>query len=161
MSAIDEATFAKVREEQRMTPFHDGEAMIRATLERYLELRGSSRNTITELDLEERARIAGDRGPVPGLKTFDAPPPDEYEGRVVVLEVVRLGDHAHITVCTGRQHAKRASTRPTYHRGEAGRLVMAWHDWLHWRAALDAGPAWTWIAEVEVPTPAQIERYTG
>lgn len=120
-----------------------------------------SRNVITADVLEERAIAIGDRDPVPGLKTFDTPPPDEYEGRMVVLEVLRLGDHAHITVCTGRQHARRGSGRPAYHRGEAGKLVMAWTDWLHWRAALDDGPEWTWIAEVEVPTPGQIERYAG
>jgi hypothetical protein len=96
----------------------------------------------------------------PGGRTFWAPPPLDYEGRVVCFEVIRLGDHAHIEVSTGRQHANGPSREPTYHKGVAGRLVFAWGDWVHLRDALDAIP-WVWLAEVEEPTPAQVDRYIG
>lgn len=119
----------------------------------------TTRNVITQEDLEERER-AGDRQ-MPGAWTFATPPPDDYEGRVVCFEVVRLGDHAHIGISTGRQHASGKASRPTFHRGTAGRIIVAWEDWLHWRAALDAGPEWMWVAEVENPTPAQLDRYTA
>jgi len=99
----------------------------------------------------------GDR---PGGYTFNAPTPDTYEGRIVLYSVVRLGDHAHITVETGRQHANGEERPPDIHRSEAGRLVLRWEDWLHLRPALDAIP-WVWIAEVEQPTTRQLERYVG
>lgn len=95
-----------------------------------------------------------------GGRTFCAPPPLDYEGRVVCLEAIRVADHAHIEVSTGRQHANGPGRDPTYHKGVAGRLVFAWGDWVHLRDALDAIP-WVWLAEVEEPTPAQVDRYAG
>lgn len=118
-----------------------------------------TRNVITAEDLDGRER-AGDRN-MPGSQTFATPPPDDYEGRVVCFEVLRLGDHAHITVSTGRQHAKGASSRPTFHRGEAGKLVFGWEDWLHFRAMLDAGPEWVWVAEVQNPTRGMLDKYVA
>lgn len=102
--------------------------------------------------------VVWNRGDPPGRWTFNAPPPDDYEGRIVCFETLRLGDHAHIEVSTGRQHNNGAPRTPTYHKGEAGKLIFAWEDWLHFRAALDAIP-WCWIAEVEHPTPGQLDRY--
>lgn len=96
-----------------------------------------------------------------GANTFATPPPDDYEGRLICFEVVRLGDHAHVNVSTGRQHANGPRRTPTFHKGDAGRIVMQWEDWLHWRAALDSGPPWQWIVEVEHPRPGQIQKYAG
>jgi len=98
--------------------------------------------------------------PAERIVRLNAPPPADYEGRVVCFEVLRLGDHAHMEVSTGRQHASGPGRDPTYHKGGAGHLVFAWEDWLHFRDALDAIP-WVFLAEVENPTPEQLDRYTA
>lgn len=99
----------------------------------------------------------------PGAWTFNAPPPDEYDGRMFTLATVRLGDHAHVDVYTGRQNALHdGQITPTHHLGYAGRLVMAWGDWTLFRDKLadDAHPEFL-IREVENPTHAQLETHVG
>lgn len=53
MSRIDEAAFAKVAAEQRSTPWSNGEAMIRAALERYLELAADEPEPVIESQSDE------------------------------------------------------------------------------------------------------------
>lgn len=112
-----------------------------------------TRNLIT-------AEVAeSNRTGLPGGLTFNALPPHDYEGFVLVVACVRLGDHAHLDVETGRQIVDGVG-RPIVHRGAAGRLVMAWPDWLAVRDLLELVP-WTRIAEVENPTVGQARRHAS
>ena len=109
------------------------------------------------------ADIAAQNRESPGALTFNAPPPDEYGGPILVLATVRLGDHAHVDVYSGRQNAlKDGQLHPTVHRGHAGRLVFAWRFWTALRDSLatDAHPE-VLIREVELPTKAQLETHVG
>lgn len=95
----------------------------------------------------------------PGGYTFNAFTPDDYHGTAFSFASVRIGDHAHIEVESGRAigtppggaHAELRTSR-------AGKLILRWHEWLELRAILDADPR-VRIAEVEHPTPGQVERY--
>lgn len=95
-----------------------------------------------------------------GALTFNAFPPDNYCGVILVFAAVRLGDHAHVEVQSGRwvpvpgegRFRARAAV------GLAGRFVLRWHEWLRLRDDLDRGTVYR-IAEVEKPTDAQLDRY--
>lgn len=84
-----------------------------------------------------------------------------------MLATVRVGDHAHVDVYTGGR--KRPGPDPVgdvTHRmslgGHAGRLVIAWPDWVSMRDRLAGGdhPEYL-IREVENPTQAQLETHVG
>jgi hypothetical protein len=90
-----------------------------------------------------------------GGYTFNAFPPDGYEGLVWVYGVLRIGDHAHLFVHTGRQHVQGDGT-PRLSYGGAGHLIVKWPEWLLMRTELDAIP-FVRIAEMERPTVDQIE----
>lgn len=99
----------------------------------------------------------------PGALTFNAEPPRDFDGRNFILATVRLGDHAHVDCYTGRQNAiKDGQLTPTQHRGHAGRLVMAWDDWVLLRdlLAADELPQFL-IREVENPTQGQLDTHVG
>lgn len=98
----------------------------------------------------------------PGFRTFNAMPPVDYDGLMMVFACVRLGDHAHVEVQSGRW----LGTSPS-HKGElsgscmvglAGRMLLRWHEWVAFRDLLDATTPYR-IAEVECPTDAQLDRY--
>ncbi len=106
---------------------------------------------VVEPEQAERNRTEGIGG-----YTFNAFPPDDYEGLLLVVACVRLGDHAHLEVSSGR--AGGAPGRPTtLHYGLAGRLILRWPEWLKFRELLDTAP-WVRIAEVERPTKGQLDR---
>jgi hypothetical protein len=106
-----------------------------------------TRNVVSD----EQAEINRYRGGY----TFNAFPPDDYEGLVWVYGALRIGDHAHLVVHTGRQHIQR-NDEPRISYGGAGHLIVKWPEWLLMRDALDAVP-FVRIAEVERPTVEQIE----
>jgi hypothetical protein len=119
--------------------------------------------------LAYRNEISAARGEAnrqrPGAYTFNAFPPDDYEGLLLVVHAVRVGDHAHVKVESGRQVAKpkggdglSLGGRPTVHYGYAGKLVLRWSEWIKLRDDLEL-LEWTRIAEVECPTPEQARRY--
>jgi hypothetical protein len=114
---------------------------------------GESRNLIVE-EIAERNRTEGEGG-----YTFNAYPPDDYEGFVLVVACIRLGDHAHVEIESGRQVIPRDG-RPQIGRSRAGRLIFPWREWLLIRPLLEMVP-WTRIAEVERPTQGQALRQTG
>jgi hypothetical protein len=99
-----------------------------------------------------------------GRYTFNAFPPEGYEGFVLVVAALRLGDHAHLEVSTGRtapRHSALESVeawRVRLRYALAGRLIMRWEEWLIVRAALDGVP-WARIAEVERPSKGQLEHH--
>lgn len=95
-----------------------------------------------------------------GGYTFNLFPEDDYEGRVFVFAVIRIGDHAHIEVSTGWALPARHGRMASMNMGFAGRLVMAWRDWLTFRDTLAMGED-VRIAEVERPTIGQAERYVA
>lgn len=110
-----------------------------------------SRNLVAS----EQATLNRERG---GL-TFNAMPPEGYIGIVLVFAAVRLGDHAHVEVQSGRWHA--SSLDPSEgmcSTGMAGRLVLRWHEWVAFRDQLDLSTPHR-IAEVERPTRGQLDRY--
>jgi hypothetical protein len=117
---------------------------------------GVSRNLVAPETVEHN-RIR------PGALTFNAPSPNDFEGRQFTLATVRIGDHAHIDCYSGRQNAlKDGQSTPTQHRGYAGRLVMAWPDWALLRDSLATTelPQFL-IREVENPTKAQLDTHVG
>ncbi len=115
-----------------------------------------SRNTLDPEAAQENRTTPGC-----GRWTFNAPPPEDYIGPAIVIEAVRLGDHAHITVSTGHCHpGKSGWDRQHVHMGTAGRLIFAWHDWVRWRDQLEAIPS-MWLTEVECPTPGMLDKYAG
>lgn len=97
-------------------------------------------------------------GPPPGGCTFNAFPPEGYEGPILTFAAVRLGDHAHIEVRSGRWHINGPESARGI-TGQAGKLVLRWHEWAHLRDALDAGSVYR-IAEVENPNAEQLARLT-
>jgi len=113
-----------------------------------------SRNLITD-EIAESNRSGKRPG---GGYTFNAFPPDDYEGFVLVVACVRLGDHAHLDVESGRQVIG-GNGDAQIHRSRAGRLIFPWHEWLRVRGLLELVP-WTRIAEVENPTPGQLEHHS-
>lgn len=100
----------------------------------------------------------------PGALTFNAEPPEDYAGKLLILAAIRLGDHAHIDVYTGRMVPRKPgqSMEACVRRGHAGELVMQWHFWEWVRDALatETNPA-VFIREVEFPTVAQLEANVG
>lgn len=95
-----------------------------------------------------------------GRYTFNAFTPEDYAGVAFVFAVIRLGDHAHVEVESGRAIPQPERGSPRYSTGVAGRLCLRWHEWEKLRAILDAHPEFR-IAEVEQPTDGQVERYTA
>lgn len=116
-----------------------------------------TRNLVPEENAENNR---SERYPKGGY-TFNAFPPEEYEGRIFVVAVMRLGDHAHVEFHTGRQVPVPSNVRrPTLHYGRAGMLVMQWADWLVLREVYDADERFR-IAEVENPTDKQLDYHLG
>lgn len=91
-----------------------------------------------------------------GAYTFNLFPPGDWDGFIFTVIVVRLGDHAHLDVRTGRSTSRGEGVSG----GEAGKLVMAWAHWLHLRGMLEHHPG-VRIAEVECPTRGQLERHVA
>jgi hypothetical protein len=92
---------------------------------------------------------------VPGAYTFNAYPPDDYDGIAFTLAVLRLGDHAHIEVNSGRA-VPQPDGQQRLPRSRAGRLILRWHEWEVLRAILGTHDCIR-IAEVERPTQEQLE----
>lgn len=112
----------------------------------------ASRNLIAE-EVAEYNRTEREGG-----HTFNAFVPRDYEGAIFVVAALRIGEHAHVEVSSGRQIVQ-PNEEPRDHRSVAGRLILRWDDWLMLRGLLEMVP-WTRIAEVERPTPGQLERHT-
>ena len=97
-----------------------------------------------------------------GGLTFNAMPPDDYDGLMMVFAAVRLGDHAHVEVQSGRWLGTGPShvgkNEGTALVGLAGRIILRWHEWTAWRDLMEATTPYR-IAEVEKPTKGQLERY--
>lgn len=89
-----------------------------------------------------------------GRYTFHALIPDTYMGIAITIACVRLGDHAHLDIDSGRSSGP--GPRPRTSRGYAGRVILRWNEWLKLRALLDTAE-WIHIAEVENPTKAQLD----
>lgn len=104
------------------------------------------------------AAETAERGRKVGGYTFNAFPPEDYEGFVMVFAAVRLGDHAHVEIQSGRITLHQE--RQTYNLGVAGRICLQWHQWVKWRDELDATTVHR-IAEVERPTQGQLDRYVA
>lgn len=98
------------------------------------------------------------RGEGLGRYTYNAFPPEDYSGVLLVFAAIRLGDHAHIEVESGRQTPQPHSIHPATNTGRAGKLILRWHEWEKLREILDAAEC-TRIAEVERPTPGMAARY--
>lgn len=101
----------------------------------------------------------------PGAYTFNAFPPGDYEGLLLVYAAVRVGDHAHVKVCSGRHVAAphggdglSLGSKATLHYGYAGKLVLRWPEWVKLRDDLEP-LEWVRIAEVECPTDKQAMAY--
>lgn len=109
-----------------------------------------SRNLVNELTAEANREVYG------GL-TFNAFPPEDYSGIIFVYAAIRLGDHAHVEIQSGRWLAGTLANG-TPNVGLAGRIVLRWHEWLHMRDELDRLTPHR-IAEVEKPTQEQMDRY--
>jgi hypothetical protein len=114
----------------------------------------TSRNLVSA----EQAESNRERG---GL-TFNAMPPDDYDGMMMVFAAVRLGDHAHVEIQSGRWLGTGPSHRGTNEGsanvGLAGRIVLRWHEWTAWRDLMDTTTPYR-IAEVEKPTQGMLDRY--
>lgn len=108
-----------------------------------------SRNLVVPKDAERGRRQGG--------YTFNAFPPDDYNGLILVFACVRLGDHAHVETQSGRWRSSGPS-RPNGICGLAGRMVLRWPEWIHLRHHLDEHTPYR-IAEVEKPTRGQLDRY--
>ena len=105
-----------------------------------------TRNTISE----EGAEFA--RTSPLGFQTFKALIPDDYDGIALTVQCVRLGDHAHVVIDSGRHNS---GPSHSVSRGYAGRLVLRWNEWLLLRGLFDSVP-WAQLFEVENPTHAQL-----
>lgn len=98
----------------------------------------------------------------PGGWTFNAEVPASYDGLLFVVAALRLGDHAHLDVHTGRQVAvPPGAWRPTRHLSRAGRLILRWHEWLVLRSLLDTPDVPIVLREVENPTKGNLEHHVG
>lgn len=116
-----------------------------------------SRNVV-DAETAERNRTVG----LPGGATFNTFPPPDYEGIGFTVAAVRIGDHAHIEVGSGRIVKGYDETDYTQilRMGRVGKLVMAWHEWEELRAILEPHEQ-VRIAEVEKPTVGMAKRYAG
>jgi len=113
-------------------------------------MRAQSRNLVAS-ETAERNRSEGQGG-----YTFNALIPDDYEGSVLIVAALRLGDHAHVEISSGR------ATRQPYsikkHRlnyGKAGNIILRWHEWELLRSILESHDC-VRIAEVERPSVGQL-----
>lgn len=98
-----------------------------------------------------------------GGYTFHSPVSDGYEGIVYTVACLRLGDHAHLDIDTGRaipQARAYGRVGPLATRGKAGRLIVRWEEWLLLRRLLDSS-TFVHIAEVENPTIGQLKHHAG
>lgn len=96
-----------------------------------------------------------------GGYAFNAPILRGYEGHAIVFACVRLGDHAHIHVESGRAIVGGRETLDAQVRmGWAGKLTLRWPEWLLLCEIFDGDPR-VWIAEVERPTKGMLDRYTA
>lgn len=106
----------------------------------------------------DQAAVNRDRGGY----TFNAFPPDGYVGPIMVFAAIRLGDHAHIEIQSGRwndhQDLQRSSGTGNPSVGLAGRIVMAWWQWEAWRDLMDTTTPYR-IVEVERPSQGMLDRY--
>lgn len=97
-----------------------------------------------------------------GGLTFNAMPPDDYDGLMMIFAAVRLGDHAHVEVRSGRWlgtgPSRRGGSLGSAMTGLAGRIVLRWHEWVAWRDIMDATTPYR-IVDVERPTRAMLDRY--
>lgn len=94
-----------------------------------------------------------------GAWTWNAEVPDDYTGVLVFVACVRLGDHAHLDVHTGRQHANPDGREPTRHLSRAGRLIFRWLEWTTIRDQLTELDVPIVLREVERPTPGQLDHH--
>lgn len=94
---------------------------------------------------------------LPGLWTFHAP--IDAVGPALGFEVVRIGDHAHVHVRSGRARSRRPGDE-SYVTGFAGKLVLRWDEWGVLRDVLDSDPRFG-IYEVENPRVGQARYYAG
>lgn len=93
--------------------------------------------------------------------TFHALIPDDFEGIAFSIAALRIGDHAHLDIDSGRAvNSGKPQQGPRVTRGHAGRLILRWHEWEVLREILDSADC-VHIAEVERPTQGQIKRHTG
>jgi hypothetical protein len=100
----------------------------------------------------------------PGGYTFHAVIPTSRVGNHgLTFAAVRVGDHAHVEVLSGRIRRRGPDldeswelVEPSY--GAAGRLVLRWPEWVVLRDALDTGSEDVRVIEVENPTVGQIRR---
>ena len=114
---------------------------------------------IVPADTAERNRTGR-----PGGYTFHAViPPLRVGNHGLTFATVRIGDHAHVEVGSGRIKRRGPDlgetwelVEPSY--GAAGRLVLRWPEWLVLRDALDVGSPDVRVIEVENPTLGQIRR---
>ena len=95
-----------------------------------------------------------------GGYTFHAPVDPEYEGVMFTVATVRLGDHAHVEIHSGRPVPESGNLNARGPRGLAGRLILRWHEWEKLRPVLDDA-AFIHIAEVENPTVGQLRHHVG
>lgn len=123
-----------------------------------------TRNLVSDEQAEANRTVR-----LPGAYTFNAYPPKDYTGFVLCVATLRLGDHAHLDIDTGRQTSPPihgdddgpwADDRTNVSRSHAGRLVMRWDAWLKIREMLELVP-WTRIAEVEKPNKGQLDYHAG
>lgn len=91
--------------------------------------------------------------------TWNAEVPDDYSGVLVFVAALRLGDHAHLDVHTGRQHPNPRGREPTRHLSRAGRLIFRWHEWETIRDQLTALDVPIILREVEKPTSGQLDHH--
>lgn len=97
-----------------------------------------------------------------GSYTFNAPIPREYDGICIVIAALRLGDHAHLDIWSGRHIPARTDGQfeGTRNVGHSGRLILRWDEWLMLRGILDDHEG-VLIREVERATLGQLEYHAG
>jgi hypothetical protein len=96
----------------------------------------------------------------PGGYTFNAFIPSKYAGIGFTVACVRLGDHAHLDIFSGRHVTRFHGSDPAF-GGRAGRLVLRWPVWIKLRDEVLEPHPFIRIAEVENPTQGQLERHAG
>lgn len=115
---------------------------------------------------EVSPETAAKNATLPGGYTYNAYPPDGYQGPVFVYEALGIGDHAHVTIHTGTwtdtrgewdpEGGNRFSVHPNM--GRAGVVIMAWRDWERFREVV-AQDGTSRIAEVRMASKAQLDYY--
>ena len=109
----------------------------------------------------ERNRTVG----LPGGYTFHAVIPVDRVGKNgLTFAAVRVGEHAHVEVLSGRIRRRGADlggeswefVEPSY--GHAGWLILRWPEWVVLRDALTEGSSDVRVIEVEKPTAGQVRR---